>query len=92
MISEPKPTAWSTGSPITSRAAPEGIEPGEALDRYTMRLMEEINASGEIYLSHTRLDDGIALRVAVGNLGTGDADLGRCRKLILKGMQCLSNP
>ncbi len=85
-------TAPAPFSVVCFRPAPEGIEPGEALDRYTMRLMEEINASGEIYLSHTRLDDGIALRVAVGNLGTGDADLGRCRKLILKGMQCLSNP
>ncbi len=51
--------------------------------------MEEINASGQIYLSHTRLDDGIALRVAVGNIGTNSSDLEVCRDLILKGMQCL---
>ncbi len=34
-----------------------------------MELMERVNASGEVYLSHTRLDGGIALRVAIGNLG-----------------------
>lgn len=79
-------------SVICFRAVPPGMEQGEALDGFNRRLMEEINASGEIYLSHTRLDDGIALRVAIGNVGTDSSDLERCRKLILKGLQCLSNP
>lgn len=79
-------------SVVCFRASPPGMEQGEALDSLNMRLMEEINSSGEIYLSHTRLDDGIALRVAIGNMGTDETDLERCRSLIVKGMQCLSNP
>jgi len=78
-------------SVICFRALPPGMEQGEALDGFNMRLMEEINLSGDVYLSHTRLDDGIALRVAIGNIGTDETDLDRCRTLILKGLQCLSN-
>ena len=51
---------------------------------------QKINASGEIYLSHTRLDTGISLRVAIGNLGTTDADLARCRELLEQELRCLS--
>jgi aromatic-L-amino-acid decarboxylase len=47
-----------------------------------MRMLERVNASGEIYLSHTRLDEGIALRVAVGNLGTDSGDVTRCQELL----------
>jgi aromatic-L-amino-acid decarboxylase len=52
--------------------------------------MEHVNASGEIFLSHTRLDDGISLRVAIGNLGTVEADVDRCRQLLTEGLACLS--
>ena len=54
-----------------------------------MELMERVNASGDIYLSHTRLDPGIALRVAIGNLGTTEADVQRCRDLLDKELACL---
>jgi aromatic-L-amino-acid decarboxylase len=60
-----------------------------AVDRLNMELMERVNASGEVYLSHTRLDPGIALRVAIGNLGTDETDLARCRELIEKELECL---
>ena len=84
--------APSPFSVVCFRAAPPGMEQGEALDSFNKLLMEEINASGDVYLSHTRLDDGIALRVAIGNIGTDETDLDRCRTLILKGLRCLSNP
>jgi len=89
LLERAAPTPFSV---ICFRAVPPGMEQGEDLDGFNMRLMEEINASGDVYLSHTRLDDGIALRVAIGNIGTDEPDLERCRTLILKGLQCLSNP
>ena len=49
-----------------------------------------INASGEVFLSHTKLDDGVALRVAIGNLGTVESDVDRCRELLKEGSACLS--
>jgi aromatic-L-amino-acid decarboxylase len=57
-----------------------------------MELLEHVNASGEVFLSHTMLDDGIALRVAIGNLGTVETDVDRCRELLSEGLQtCLSS-
>jgi hypothetical protein len=44
--------------------------------------MERVNAHGDVFLSHTRLDPGIALRVAIGNLGTTEADVRRCQELV----------
>jgi aromatic-L-amino-acid decarboxylase len=71
--------------------APGGPMSAEDLDRLNLDLMERVNASGEVFLSHTRLDQGIALRVAVGNLGTAERDVKRCMELLEKERQCLSN-
>ncbi len=79
-------------SVVCFRARPAGVRDPDALDRLNMELLERINASGEVFLSHTRLDDGIALRVAVGNLGTDRGDLARCRRLIQEGLACLDHP
>jgi aromatic-L-amino-acid decarboxylase len=81
------PTPFSV---VCFRARPQGLE-GEALDHFNMELMEHVNASGEIFLSHTKLDDGISLRVAIGNLATVDSDVKRCRELLSEGLSCLSN-
>ena len=56
-----------------------------------MELLEHVNASGEVFLSHTKLDDGVALRVAIGNLGTVETDVARCQELLKEGLECLSS-
>ena len=76
-------------SVICFRARPEDLE-GEGLDLFNMKLMEHVNASGDVFLSHTKLDDGIALRVAIGNLATVESDVDRCRELLKEGSACLS--
>jgi aromatic-L-amino-acid decarboxylase len=76
-------------SVICFRARPEGLE-GEGLDLFNMELMEHVNASGDVFLSHTKLDDGVALRVAIGNLATVESDVVRCRELLKEGSACLS--
>jgi aromatic-L-amino-acid decarboxylase len=40
-------------------------------DEFNMRLMEELNGSGRIYLSHTKLDGAVTLRMSVGQTNTG---------------------
>jgi len=77
-------------SVVCFRVRPDHLEDAGDIDRFNLELMEHINRSGRVFLSHTRLDDGIALRVAVGNLATTRQDLDACRELILDGLSCLS--
>jgi aromatic-L-amino-acid decarboxylase len=73
-------------SVVCFRALPDGLA-GAELDAFNLRLLERVNASGEVFLSHTRLDGGIALRVAIGNLGTTEADVHRCQELLVAAVR-----
>jgi aromatic-L-amino-acid/L-tryptophan decarboxylase len=44
--------------------------------------MERVNASGEAYISHTRLDGRFVLRLAVGHERTTEADVRRAWDVI----------
>lgn len=50
---------------VCFRACPAGVDD---LDAFNERLMNEINASGEAYLSHTKLDGQFTLRLSVGSI------------------------
>ena len=39
-------------------------------DEANQRLLDELNASGRLYLTHTRLDGKLTLRMAIGSTGT----------------------
>jgi aromatic-L-amino-acid decarboxylase len=41
-----------------------------ALDDLNTRLMDAVNRTGEVFLSHTRLRDRFTIRIAIGNLRT----------------------
>jgi len=47
----------------------------DASDEDNERLLECVNASGEIFLSHTRLDGRYVLRLAIGNFRTTEDDV-----------------
>ncbi len=47
----------------------------EGSDEDNERLLERVNASGEVFLSHARLADRFALRLAVGNFRTTEDDV-----------------
>ena len=53
-----------------------------AADGFNEQLLERINASGEVFLSHTRLDGQFVLRLAIGNLRTTEAHVARAWTLI----------
>jgi aromatic-L-amino-acid/L-tryptophan decarboxylase len=44
-------------------------------DAHSEALLEAVNASGEAYLSHTRLNDRHVLRLAIGNAATSEEDV-----------------
>ena len=46
-----------------------------AATRRTRRSCERVNDSGEIFLSHTKLDGRFVLRLAIGNARTSEADV-----------------
>jgi aromatic-L-amino-acid decarboxylase len=47
----------------------------DTLDAVNERLMHAVNASGDLFLSHTKIDGRFALRLAIGNLRTQRADV-----------------
>jgi aromatic-L-amino-acid/L-tryptophan decarboxylase len=52
------------------------------LDDANERLMAAVNATGEVFLSHTRLHDRFAIRVAIGNLRTEARHVDRAWELL----------
>ena len=42
----------------------------EALDAANLSWLDRVNATGEVFLSHTRINGRVAIRVAIGNIGT----------------------
>jgi aromatic-L-amino-acid decarboxylase len=54
----------------------------EASDELNERLLALVNATGETYLTHTRLRGQLALRVAVGNVLTTERHLMRAWELV----------
>ena len=58
------------------------LEIGARLDVANERLMAAVNATGEIFLSHTRLRDRFAIRVAIGNLRTEPRHVARAWALL----------
>jgi len=50
---------------VCFRACPAGVDD---LDAFNERLMNDINASGEAYLSHTKLNGKFTLRLSVGSI------------------------
>jgi aromatic-L-amino-acid decarboxylase len=51
-------------------------------DEFNMRLLDEINASGQAFLSQTRLNGRFVLRFAIGNFQTTEQDVREAWELI----------
>src|SRR5262249_35542479 len=56
-------------SVVCLRACPAGLDEA-ARDALNERMLEHLNGQGEVFLSHTKLHDRYAIRVAIGNLAT----------------------
>ncbi|PYV19509.1 MAG: amino acid decarboxylase [Acidobacteria bacterium] len=80
-------------SVVCFRARPRSGGLGErALDSLNERLMEAVNRSGEVFLSHTRLDGRYALRLAVCHIRTTERHVARAWELLRKETESLAGP
>jgi len=85
--------AWVKADPAFEVVAPSPLSvvcfrarfadvPASEADRRNEVLLERVNASGDAYLSHTKLAGRIVLRVAVGNVRTQERHLRRAWDLL----------
>jgi aromatic-L-amino-acid decarboxylase len=68
---------------VCFRATPEGFTEDE-LDELNERVMNDINASGEAYLSHTKLNGKFTLRVSVGSIRAEEKHIQKLWDLLTK--------
>jgi aromatic-L-amino-acid decarboxylase len=76
---------------VCFRARPRGLSlaPPE-LDRFNERVLDNVNASGDVFLSHTRLNGAFAMRISIGHLRTTSAHTGRAWELLAEQTAALA--
>ncbi len=71
---------WQIAAPhplsvVCFRYAPDSREDPNAVDALNLAIMDAVNATGEVYLSSTRLHNRVVLRIAIGNERTTRDDV-----------------
>jgi aromatic-L-amino-acid decarboxylase len=69
-------------SVVCFRVVPQGVRDEAEIERVNAAVLERVNASGEVFLSHTRLKGRYCLRVAIGNAATTAARVQRALELV----------
>ncbi len=77
---------WEVAAPhplslVCFRWAPDGTSEEER-NSLNERLMQDVNATGEVFLSHTKLDGRYVLRLAIGNIRTEHRHVARAWELL----------
>jgi aromatic-L-amino-acid decarboxylase len=68
-------------STVVFRHRPAGLS-GRALDEHNAAILQRLLDNREVYLSHTRVHGGYALRMAIGNIHTSEAHARRALELV----------
>ena len=78
--------SWVDADPRFERVAPVPFSVVcfrlRGADALNEQLMERVNASGEIYLSHTKLDGRFVIRLAIGHYRTSEKHVARAWELL----------
>lgn len=77
-------------SVVCFRACPKELADDQAaLDDLNARLLDGVNATGDVFLSHTRLEGRFVLRLAVGHIRTTERHVARAWELLKKHLAAL---
>jgi aromatic-L-amino-acid/L-tryptophan decarboxylase len=76
-------------SVVCFRYLPKGISDETKLEQTNAQIIDHINAAGEVFLSHTKLNGRYTLRLAIGNIGTTEKHVARAWELIKQASICL---
>ena len=76
-------------SVVCFRSHPEGMNDESQLEQLNIELLRAVNASGEVYLSHTRIDGRYVLRLAIGNIHTEEKHVRRAWELLNQQLSTL---
>ncbi|MDQ6770517.1 MAG: pyridoxal-dependent decarboxylase, partial [Gemmatimonadota bacterium] len=68
-------------STVVFRHRPPGMNAAE-VDQHNVKVLEKVNATREVYLSHTRLRGRYAIRIAIGNIHTTEAHVRHALDLV----------
>jgi aromatic-L-amino-acid decarboxylase len=60
------------------------------LDEHNVRILEAVNGTREVYLSHTRVRGRYSLRIAIGNIHTTEAHVRRAFDLVKEAGRTVS--
>lgn len=80
-------SAWEVLAPtdmsvVCFRHHPPGVDDEPSLERINAAILERVNASGRVFMSHTKLAGRYTLRVAIGNLRTQQLHLDEAWQLL----------
>ena len=73
------PVPFST---VCFRYRPRGMDDEVKLERLNAALIDAVNATGEVYLSHTKLEGRYTIRLAIGNAATHERHVRRAWELL----------
>ncbi len=78
-------------APLDAAALDAAAIEAAAIDAFNEQLLERVNASGEVFLSHTRVGDQLVLRLAVGHLRTTETHVAQAWALLRNAKKQLEN-
>ncbi|MFC2133054.1 pyridoxal phosphate-dependent decarboxylase family protein [Bacteroidota bacterium] len=82
------PTPFST---ICFRAIPDGIKNEDELNRLNEKLMNSVNATGGVFLTHTKLNGKFVIRLVISGVRTEERHVEKAWSLLKNELKSLLN-
>jgi aromatic-L-amino-acid/L-tryptophan decarboxylase len=82
-------TAPTVFSVVCFRAHPQNMDDEETLNKLNEDLMNAVNETGQIFISHTKLNGRYTLRLAIGNIRTQESHITQAWALLQETLNSL---